>query len=442
MHLLTRRWSIFGILIVLLGLGAWHAFPSVVSDSAHARTTKPGDATTPITHIVIMVKENRTYDTMFGTFPGANGATTYTDQHGNVHPLNHEPDYLKVDLGHDWKHANLTYDNGKMDKFSLNSNSHQNGIDVSDAQFYQSDIPNYWQYAQTFALTDNFFSNIMGPSYANHFFTIAGEDDNVDGVVRNGYKKHHQTGLGCDSPPGVLVEERDQNNHVKDVYPCFSYQTLADLLDAANISWKYYAPPQGSPGYVWSTYDSISQIRNGPDWTKNVVSDKQFATDAASGNLPTVSWLVQDGGISDHPPHSICDGENWTVSQINAVMSNSPLWNSTAIFLTWDDWGGFYDHVAPPRGPNSVIEFGFRVPTIIISPYAQAGYVDDTFYSFSSILKFVEDDYSLPPLTQLDGGSNDMFNAFNFSQQPLQPLILQQRTCPKHPNIPDVPYDD
>src|SRR5258706_15323144 len=150
MRSLSRRWYVFVILIVLMGLGVWRAFPGVVSDYAHAHAPRRGVATTPIKHIVIMVKENRTFDTMFGTFPGANGATTYTDQHGIVHPLNHEPDSLKVDLGHTWQNANMVYDNGKMDKFSLNIDSRQNGIDVSDAQFYQSDIPNYWQYAQTF----------------------------------------------------------------------------------------------------------------------------------------------------------------------------------------------------------------------------------------------------------------------------------------------------
>jgi phospholipase C len=443
MRIASKYWHVFMILGVLLGSGVWNAFPAVASDASRVPTAKkPGDATTPIQHIVFMVKENRTYDTMFGTFPGANGATTYTDQHGNVHPLNHEPDYLKQDPGHTWKYANMAYDHGKMDKFSLNYAAHQNGVDISDAQFYQSDIPNYWQYAQTFALNDNFFSTIMGPSFPNHLFTIAGEDDNVDGVVHKGNKDGHGQGWGCDAPPGTTVQTRDQYNHVSYVYPCWDFQTLADLLDQAGLTWKYYAPPQGNPGYVWSTYDAINHIRNGPDWADNVVNYTQFAQDAASGNLPTVSWLVQPGNVSDHPPYSVCAGENWTVSNINAVMNNPTLWASTAIFLTWDDWGGFYDHVAPPRGENSVIMYGFRVPTIVISPYAQPGYVDDTFFTFSSLLKFVEDDFSLPSLTTLDGDSNDMFSSFNFTQQPLPPLPLQTRTCPKAPKIAPFEFDD
>ncbi len=393
-----------------------------------------------IQHIVIMVKENRTFDNMFGTFPGANGATTY-DCKGQILPMNHEPDHLKADLGHTWQNATAAYDNGLMDKFCKNVDAKQYGIDVSDAQFLQADIPNYWQYAQNFALSDNFFSTILGPSFPNHIFTIAGEDDNVDGVVHNS-KPRGSSGWGCDSPPQTRVEERNADNQITDVFPCFDFQTLGDLLDQAGITWKYYAPPQGVNGYSWSTYDTINHIRNGPDWTKNVVPYTQFASDAASGQLPQVSWLVQTGKISDHPPYSICKGENWTVSQINAIMGNPDEWASTAIILTWDDWGGFYDHVVPPQGPNPVIQYGFRVPAIVISPYAIPGYVDHTFFTFSSILKFVEDNWGLPSLTGLDGGSNDMMTSFNFNQQPLPPLVLQQRACPAAPNYPDMVFDD
>lgn len=424
-----KRWHTLLALLFVLGAGTWYVFPRVASPSQHAHADQPN----PIQHIVIIDKENRTFDTMFGTFPGANGATTYTDPQGIVHPLNHEPLRLKVDPGHTWMEANQAYDNGQMDKFSKDYGAMQGGVDVSDAQFYQSDIPNYWSYAQTFSLADNFFTTILGPSFPNHLFTIAGEDANVD-AVNHKSQKPGPDAWGCDSGPNTVVQERDQYNHTSNVYPCFDFQTLGDLLDAAGLTWKYYAPPEGSPGYVWSTYDAINHIRNGPDWSQNVVPDTQFVKDAAAGNLPNVSWIVQAPRQSDHPPYSICPGENWTVSEINAVMGNTALWDSTAIFLTWDDWGGFYDHVAPPRGPNPVIQYGFRVPTIIISPYALPGNVDHTFYTFSSLLKFAEDVFGLPPLTSLDGGSNDMFNSFNFTQQPSPPLILQPRTCPADPN--------
>jgi len=226
------------------------------------------------------------------------------------------------------------------------------------------------------------------------------------------------------------------------VYPCFVFHSLGDLLDQAETEQKYFRRSKGTNGYSWSTYDAINHIRNGPDWANNVVPYTQFASDAASGQLPQVSWLVQPGKTSDHPPYSICKGENWTVSQVNAIMGNQDEWASTAIILTWDDWGGFYDHVLPPKGPNPVIQYGFRVPAIVISPYSIPGYVDHTFYTFSSILKLVEDNWGLSSLTGLDGGSNDMQASFNFNQQPLPPLVLQQRTCPSAPNIPDIVIDD
>ncbi len=423
MHI-AKRWYVIAAGIMILGLGAYYAGNAINTTRAMASThIKKASSTTPIQHIVFFVKENRSFDSMFGTYPGANGATTYTNYNGTQYTLYHQPDQLKGDISHSYASALKAYDNGKMDKFLSIPGSSQLGINASISQLYQSDIPNYWTYAQNFALEDNFFSTEMGPSFPNHLFTIAGEDGNAADTPHNG-------GWGCDSKAGATVETVDQNGVIKNVFPCFDFMTLGDILDQHGISWKYYAPPRGNAGYIWSTYDAINHIRNGSDWTNNVVDYKQFATDAASGNLPAVSWLVQPGNVSDHPPYSICAGENWSVQEINAVMNNASLWAHTAIILTWDDWGGFYDHVVPPRGPNPHIEYGERVPALIISPYARAGFIDNTFNSFPSMLKFVEDTFSLPSLTSLDGQSNDLFSAFNFNQTPLPPLVLQQRTCP------------
>src|SRR5947209_200643 len=263
-------------------------------DVAAQRVAGSG-STTPIQHIVIMDKENRTFDSMFGTFPGANGSTTYTDPNGQTHPLNHQPDTLANDISHTPQSAHLAYDNGKMDKFSLISGAAQAGIDESDSQLYQTDIPNYWRYAQNFALTDNFYSTIMGPSFPNHLFSIAGEDDNVDANPSSGGT------WGCDSPSGTTVEQRLPDGTITHTFPCFDFKTLGDLLDANNISWKYYAPDQGQSGYIWSSYDAINHIRNGTDWSNHVVNYAHFATDAASGSLPIVSWLIEPSKVSDHP---------------------------------------------------------------------------------------------------------------------------------------------
>jgi len=380
----------------------------------------------PIQHIIIMDKENRTFDTMFGTFPGADGATSYLGTDGRTHPLTHQPDRLIRDIAHDPAAGRFAYDSGKLDRFSLIGGAMQNGVDEADSQLYQSDIPNYWAYARRFTLDDHVFSTIQGPSFPNHLYSIAGEGANVDTNPGTGR-------WGCDSDPSLRVQQVAPDGTRSSVFPCFDFRTLGDLLDARGISWKYYAPGQDQSGYIWSSFDAIKHIRFGPDWSSHVVDYRRFATDAAAGSLPTVSWLVEPFGVSDHPPSSECAGENWTVRQINAVMGNAQEWAHTAIILTWDDFGGFYDHVAPPPGPNPQIMYGFRVPAIVISPYARAGYVDHTMYSFPSMLKFVEDSLGLPPLTALDGSANDMINSFDFSRQPLPPFPLKPRTCPQGP---------
>jgi hypothetical protein len=172
--------------------------------------------------------------------------------------------------------------------------------------------------------------------------------------------------------------------------------------------------------------DAINHIRNTSLWKTNVFADNAFKVVAQHGNLPAVSWLVT-GPASEHPPASACVGENWTVQQINAIMSG-PDWPSTAIFLTWDDFGGFYDHVPPPT--DDMYGLGIRVPFLIISPYAKLGYVSHTQYELSSVLKFIEERFGLPALTARDAAANDLTDAFDFTQQPRNPLILKTRTCP------------
>lgn len=427
-------------------LGATVLFVSPHRSEATAPQLTPKN-TTPIQHIVFMVKENRTFDNYFGTFPGANGATTYTDPNGVVQPLNHEVDTLATDIDHSHSSTILAYDNGKMDKFSLIPGAMQNinGVltDEADSQFYQSDIPNYWNYAQTFSLADNFFSTVQGPSFGNHLFTIAGSDNNVDGDPQNLKHKdmHHRAGKwGCDSTKGTTVEERQSDGSTSFVFPCFTIPTLGDELTAAGISWKYYAPAYGQTGYQWSSYDAVKDIRTTSQWQQHVVDPSNFMSDVQHNLLPTVSWVVQSAAVSDHPPSSVCLGENWTVKQINAIMQNANYWANTAIVLTWDEFGGFYDHVAPPAGPNNQMEYGFRVPAIIISPYANAATVDHTFYSFPSMVRMVEDVFGLSSLGGLDATSNSLLDAFNFSQQPLPPLVLQLRSCP--PGPPDSKLQD
>ncbi len=388
-------------------------------------SSAPATGINLIQHIVFIIKENRSFDSYFGTFPGANGATSGEISTGQIIPLAHEPDSTPRDIGHDWVSQHLAVNNGTMNQFDLitgnGSNGNLNGDYLSYTQFQESDLPNYFAYAQNFVLADNMFSSLEGPSFPNHLYTVAAQSA---GAISN-----PSAGLGpawgCDSPANFTVEVLSTTGQITNQYPCFDVTTLADNLQAAGVSWAYYGPPEGSNGYVWVALDAINHIRNSTTWTTNVFPDTQFISDVKAGKLPAVSWLVT--GLSEHPPASACSGENWTVQQINAIMK-SPLWTSTAIFVTWDDFGGFYDHVPPPT--EDTYGLGMRVPLLIISPYARNGYVSHTQYELSSVLKFIEEDFGLPPLTSRDAGANDTTDSFNFTQTALSPLPLTTRSCP------------
>lgn len=417
---------VLGCVAIAAQAGSWGiAAGDTLSGQADAAGSCPQQSAChqKITHVVFIVRENRSFDSMFGRFPGANGATTFTAPDGSVHPLAHQPDHIPLDVGHRPIDARIAYDGGKLDGFSKIMNARQDGVDFADSQLYQSEIPNYWRYAQRFTLDDAFFSTIMGPSFPNHLFTIGINGEHVDA-------NPHGPSWGCDSPKGSTVEQILPDGSISQTFPCWNFTTLTDLLDRQSVSWKYYAPVLGQYGYIWSTLDAVKHVRFGPEWKSHVVNYTSFALAARAGKLPAVSWLVSPPNISDHPPHSICAGENWAVKQINAVMSNAQSWKHTAIILTWDDFGGFYDHVSPPRGPDQNLEYGFRVPTIVISPYARPGNVDHTTYTFGSMLRFAEATFGLPSIGAQDGRANDMMASFDFSQKPLAPLTLSPRTCP------------
>lgn len=417
----------------MIGLMLGFCFFLLSLGSAQRREDDPGSAhrerirgslagMEKIQHVVFIVKENRTFDNYFGTFPGANGATSGMISTGRVIPLGHAPDKTPRDISHAYDAAVTAIDGGRMDKFDLIAGGNQNGDYLAYTQYVEADMPNYFSYARNFVLADNMFSSLTGPSFPNHLYTVGAQSG---GAINN--PRNSQGRWGCDAPSNSDVEVMDDAGNRSFTVPCFDFQTLADSLQNAGLSWKYYAPNPGDSGYIWSALNAIRHIRLTSLWNTNVAHWSQFAIDAANGQLPAVSWLVVGGGMSEHPPSSVCAGENWTVQQLNAIMQG-PLWNSTAIFLTWDDFGGFYDHVPPPKVDN--FGFGPRVPLLIISPYAKAGYISHTLYEFSSVLKFIETRYGLHQLTTRDAEANDLFDSFNFQQNPLQPLILQQRTCP------------
>lgn len=378
-----------------------------------------------IQHIIFIIKENRSFNSYFGTFPGATGVTSGPVSNGSTVNLTHLPDRVR-DMGHTWNDAITAMNGGLMNQFDLVQYGNVNGDYESMGQYLQSDIPNYWTYAQTFALSDMTFSGLHGDSFPNHLYTIAADSDEITANPTNpGHPK--EPDWGCDAPTGSTVQTTAPTGAHTSIFPCIDNTTLGDLLEAAGISWKSYAASYDDDGYDWNTYNSINHIRNSSLWTERVTDFSNFLTDAENNKLPAVSWLTTNVYYSEHPSASVCNGENWTVDQINAIM-NSPAWNSTTIFLTWDDFGGFYDPVYPPQ--PDYYGLGPRVPMIIISPYVKAGKVIHTQYEFSSVLKFIERRFNLTNLSDRDLDASNMTDAFNFTQMPLPPLVLNDRTCP------------
>ena len=370
-----------------------------------------------VEHIVFIVKENRTFDNYFGTYPGADGATTGTLHTGEVIPLAPAPDVTPHDINHSFQAAVTSIDGGAMDGFDLISG----GQDLLGyTQYTELDIPAYFTYARNFVLGDEFFSSLKGPSFPNHLYTIGADS----GTAIN---NPNTARWGCDANPNSRVQVLlDDDGDLGSVYPCFDFDTLADRLEEKGLTWKYYAPGQDQSGYIWSAFNAIRHVRLTSLWTDHVVPTEQFVADAQNGDLPAVSWVVTSTASSEHPPASVCRGENWTVDQINAVMTG-PDWESTAVFLTWDDFGGFYDHVAPPV----VDRFGFgpRVPFLIISPWARRGHITHRTLEFSSILKFIEERFRLEPLTDRDRLANDLTDSFDFDHKPLDPVVMLPREC-------------
>jgi phospholipase C len=422
MRILRRHWLTGCAAFLSVGVLVFSLVPRPVRAQ---KTAAPVPAALSlIKHVVFIVKENRSFDTYFGAFPGADGATTGVTSAGQVIPLTPTPDQMMNDLGHSWYSAVISMNGGLMNGFDLIDGANVNGNFLSYTQMTEAEIPNYWKYAKTYTLGDHMFSSIHSDSFPNHLYTIAATSGGVTGIPNSGSTVG--VGWGCDDTATTVVNVMNELGEISNVFPCFDFQTLADTLSAAGITWKYYAPSKGEFGYQFSTYDAINHIRNGPAWAANVVPYTQFITDAQSGSLPAVSWMVA-GKENEHPPSSTCVGENWTVNNLNALLSG-PDGPSSATFLVWDDFGGFYDHIKPP----ALDQYGLgpRVPLLIVSPYAKSGFISHTAYEFSSVLKFIEERFGLPALSTRDLNAHDMLDSFDFKQDPIPPLILQPHNCP------------
>ena len=377
--------------------------------------TPPTNATT-IKHIVIIMQENRTTDNLFNGFPGADTVQSAM-QKGKSIALQPVPFEQGSDLDHSHPGWYTDYDNGLMDNFGHVTPDYP-VANLALAYVPQSETVPLFTLGEAYTLGDRMFQSNTGPSFVAHQYMIAGQSQ---GASENPSPVSDE--WGCDAQPTTTVALIGPNGtDLPGVFPCFDYQTIADILDAKSITWKYYAPPLGlgswaGGGGVWSAFQAIKHIRYGPDWTNNVISPTtQIFTDLQNGKLAQVTWIVPAFTYSDHAgPGATAQGPDWVADIVNAIGASS-YWNSTVIFISWDDWGGWYDHVSPPQIDN--MGLGFRVPLIIVSPYAKHGYVSHQVHEASGFLRYTEEVFQLPNLGQRDMTADDFADCFDYTQTP------------------------
>jgi len=466
----------FVLLAVAAGVVACNGASSSTSPGLLPYAARPLTGNVPIKHVVIVIQENRSFDNFFATFPGADGATvgqvaampsplasacasiggavitkpttvplTEVNLIGQGFPGNFGELSQDEDLGHIHSSFQTDRDGGKMDGWDLlGDNANGSGAQPVCTYPYQyvnpSDIAPYWDLAKQYVLADHTFQTQASGSFTAHQDLIAAgtQISSDEALIDN----PSYFPWGCDAYKTVvtaIIKRGGKVYRYGGPFPCLSYTTLRDLLDAKNVSWKFYAMPVQSwkgcqhgdtPG-LWSAFDAIKAVRYSSEWYKNVTkTNTVFFTDISKGELPAVSWITPDGPNSDHPaeynapacepngpPYPAVDnGPSWVASVVNAI-GKSSYWDSTAIVVLWDDWGGFYDHMPPPTPFNWQGGPGFRVPMLIVSPYVKP-HVEHTVYSFGSILRFIEDVWDLGTLGKSDAHATSIGNAFDFSMSP------------------------
>lgn len=424
-----------------------------------------------IKHVIFIVQENRSFDSYFGTFPGADGipmkdgqpaVSNFDPRKGTCVAPFHDGDFIDTGGPHGDMSEIRDVAGGQMSGFLSEAyagssdfcTTHQDDPSCTqiaasgspDVMGYKTaaEIPNYWAYAKHYTLADHFFAPTISWSLPAHLYMVSGWS------------------AACtrtNDPSSCTSAIRQQGKP-------FAWTDITYLLHKDGVSWRYYVAPGTEPDCadakmicslamqsvgtpnIWNPLPNFTTV-NQDGQVNNVQEVSHFFTAASKGTLPAVSWVVPSNEFSEHPPASVRMGQSWVTSLVNAAMQ-SPTWKSTAIFLFWDDWGGFYDHVQPPMVDKH--GYGIRVPSILISPWARSGYIDHQVLSSDAYLKFIEDVFlngqRLDPKT--DGRPDpresvrekakllgDIASEFDFSQKPLPPLVLppfpDSRPAPMQP---------
>ena len=451
------RWA-GGILLLAAAVLA----AAMSASTGTKRSAAPPPGIHKIKHVVVIMQENRSFDSYFGTYPGVDGiprGVCVPDPRGGCLRPYHVSKDRNVGGPHALKNAVRDINGGAMDGFVREAVSARKAcVDPndpvcsspaagSDVMGYHDarEIPNYWAYARNYVLQDHMFEPNKSWSLPAHLLTVSAWSAkcSVKGDP-----------MSCVSAPDLPATPPDFRGNLKKRIPDYAWTDITYLLHKHNVSWRYYVfsgtqpdceddaaisckpiPQDAKTPGIWNPLPWFDTVRE--NWQlSNITPLGNFFKAARKGKLPAVSWVVPTQKVSEHPPGLVSAGQAYVTTLVNAIM-RSPNWSSTAIFLTWDDWGGFYDHVLPPTVDAE--SYGLRVPGLVISPYAKRGYIDHQILSFDAYLKFIEDDFlageRLNPKT--DGRPDprpyvredvpllgNVVDDFDFTQQPRPPIVL------------------
>ena len=376
-------------------------------------------ASNPIQHIVIVVQENRSFNDLFEGFPGATTASSGEISSGQTVALAQIGLATTWDLEHD-AHGFFAACNGTGS--IPGTNCQMNGFNNEFAGGHPVKYPEYayvpqsetkplWDLAKQYVLADKMFaSNLDASSFISHQYIIAGQ---AEASVNFPFSS-----WGCEGGSGDLIDTIESDRTIVDdnEQPCYTDTTLGQEADNAGVTWAFYTSTINGDGGIWSAYQANKYVYYGSDWQNDIITPQnQFFTDVANGNLRQINWVTPTCENSDHAGCNSDTGPSWVASLVNAI-GESQYWDNTAIFIFWDDYGGWYDPVAP-----SYVDYdglGMRLPMIIVSAYAKKHHISETQYEHGSILKFAEDTFGLPRMTASDTRANSPVDAFNFNKPP------------------------
>jgi phospholipase C len=375
-----------------------------------------------ITHVIYIVQENRSFDNLFQGYPGADTKPYGYDSKGNKVKLQPIPlsDQYVIDHSSSAMFAacdgtgSLPGTDCRNDGFDLEESFGGPKNYPEYVYVPHKDSKPYFDMAHEWVVADRMFQSHLDESFVSHQYIIAAQAASSVDLPYGAW--------GCSGGSYDMVPTITKNRTIgKYIEPCYDYQTLGDELDKAHLSWRFYASRFGSnssgDGSYWSSYQAVKHIYYGPDWKKDVISPNwKFITDVRKGRLANFTWIVPVCDDSDHVNCPGGYGPSWVSALVNTV-GKSKFWNSTAIFVQWDDWGGLYDHVPPPFEDYDGL--GFRVPLLVISPYAKQNYVSHVQYETASVLRFAEDLFGLGQLAPADTRANSPAgDCFDFTQNP------------------------